>query len=68
MFQGMPSGFQAVTQALDTAKLGDFYTKNVQQIWNEVFTPNLDKLYNNDQSPEDTAKSIDDAGNALLVQ
>lgn len=63
----MPDGFASVSQSLTDARLGDFYSANNQQIWNEVFTPNLTQLLNNEQSPEDTAARIDEAANALLV-
>lgn len=63
----MPAGFGAVTQTLESARLADFYSANNQQIWNEIFTPNLTQLLNNEQTPEDTAAAIDEAANALLV-
>lgn len=63
----MPTGFASVTQSLADARLADFYSANNQQIWNEVFTPNLTQLLNNEQTPEETAAAIDEAANALLV-
>ena len=63
----MPAGFASVSQSLTDARLADFYCANNQQIWNEVFTPNLTQLLNNEQTPEDTAAAIDEAANALLV-
>jgi len=62
----MPTGFSSVTQSLADARLADFYSANNQQIWNEVFTPNLTQLLNNEQTPEETAAAIDEAANALL--
>lgn len=62
----LPTGFSSVNDSLATARLGDFYSANNQQIWDEVFTPNLEQLYNNKQTPEETAQKIDEAANALL--
>jgi len=65
-FEGLPEGMRAMVDATSSAKLGDFYTAKVQEIWDTVFTPNFNQLFNGDQSPEDTAAKIDEAGNALL--
>ncbi len=62
----MPTGFAGVSQSLTDARLADFYSANNQQIWNEVFAPNLTLLLNNQQTPEETAAKIDEAANALL--
>ncbi|MDP9364727.1 MAG: sugar ABC transporter substrate-binding protein, partial [Chloroflexota bacterium] len=66
MLDGMPAGFPGVTQALLGARLGDFYSANNQQIWVEVFDPNFERLLTNNQTPEETAKNIDEGANALL--
>ncbi|CAN5547008.1 hypothetical protein BH09CHL1_BH09CHL1_07690 [soil metagenome] len=65
-FEGLPEGMREMVDATASAKLGDFYTENAQEIWSQAFTPNFDQLFNGAQSPEDTAKNIDEAGNALL--
>lgn len=65
-FEGLPEGMREMVDATASAKLGDFYTENAQEIWSTAFTPNFDQLFNGAQSPEDTAKNIDEAGNALL--
>jgi multiple sugar transport system substrate-binding protein len=66
MFEGMPEGYRAVVDSLGSARLGDFYCTNVQQIWAEVFTPNLDRLLANDATPEEVAAALDEGANALL--
>ncbi len=66
MVSGMPAGFQQVVDALSTARLGDFYTTNNQQIWTEAFDPNLTQLYTGEVTPEQAAKAIDDKANSLL--
>ena len=63
----MPAGFASVSQSLADARLADFYSANNQQIWDQVFTPNLTQLLNNEMTPEDAASAIDEAANALLV-
>jgi multiple sugar transport system substrate-binding protein len=66
MYEGMPAGYKEVVDALSTARLGDFYSANNQQIWNEVFGPNIQRLLANDGTPEEIAAEIDEKGNALL--
>jgi multiple sugar transport system substrate-binding protein len=65
-YEGMPAGLREVASALESAKLGDFYTANAQQIWVEAFTPNFDNLFNAAASPEDVAAAIDGKANELL--
>lgn len=66
MVSGMPAGYQQVIDALPNARLGDFYTTNVQQIWVEAFDPNLAQLFNGEATPEAVAKAIDEKANAML--
>jgi multiple sugar transport system substrate-binding protein len=66
-YEGLPDGLREVTAATESAQIGDFYTTNSQEIWNTVFTPNFDQLFNGTQSPEDTAKNLDEQSNALLT-
>lgn len=63
---GMPPGYTPVIDALSTARFGDIYTNNTTQILAEVIGPNLEKLYNVQQTPEEAAAAMDEAGNALL--
>ncbi len=63
---GMPTGYAPVIDALSTAQFGDIYTNNTTQILAEVIGPNLEKLYNVQQTPEEAAAAMDEAGNALL--
>ena len=66
MYEGMPEGYRAVVASLSSAHLGDFYSANNQQIWTEVFTPNLERLMANDATPEEVAAALDEGANALL--
>jgi len=42
MLDGMPEGFAEAMKNLPNARIGDFYTGNMQQIFNEGFGPNFD--------------------------
>lgn len=63
---GMPTGYVPVLDALSTARFGDFYTDNTTQIIAEVITPNLERLYNVQATPEEIAASLDEGGNELI--
>ncbi len=67
MILGMPTGFEAAMNAIPQARIGDFYTTNTQQIWNEVFSPALDELYNNRATPQATATRMQKGATALLT-
>lgn len=66
MLNGMPSGLKASLDAVSSAKLGDIYHGNNQQIVAEVFTPTFEQLWSNDLTPEEAAKQIDEKGTELL--
>lgn len=66
MLEGMPDGFEAAMAALPEARIGDFYTGNMQQIFNEVFGPNFEQLLANKLSPEEAAQKMQDAATKLL--
>ncbi|MGI8404374.1 MAG: ABC transporter substrate-binding protein, partial [Thermomicrobiales bacterium] len=65
-FEGLPAGYKEAVASLANAKLGDLYCKNNQQIWVEVFDPNITDLVNNNTDPKEVAKKMNDAANALL--
>jgi multiple sugar transport system substrate-binding protein len=67
MLKGMPEGFVEAMEALPNARIGDFYTANMQQIFNEVFTPNFDQFLNNKLTAEQAAQKMQDAGTKLLT-
>lgn len=66
MLKGMPDGFAEATKGIEEARIGDIYTTNMQQIFNEVFGNNLDQLFNNKLTPEACAQKMQDAGTKLL--
>ncbi len=66
MLQGMPSGFKKSLDALASANVGDLYHSNGQQIINEVMSPTFEQVWENNLTPEDAAKQIDEKANALL--
>jgi multiple sugar transport system substrate-binding protein len=68
MLQGLPPGFKGSLDALSSAKLGDLYHRNGQQIIAEVFNPVFEQVWENRMTPEDAAKEIDDKANALLAK
>ncbi|GAA1824888.1 ABC transporter substrate-binding protein [Microlunatus capsulatus] len=67
MLQGMPDGFSEAMTNLPKARIGDFYTTNMQQIFNEVFGTNVDLLLNNKLTPEAAAQKMQDAATKLLA-
>lgn len=66
MLESMPSGFQPALDAISNAQIGDLYHKNSQQILNEVLSPILTQLYDQQVTPEEAAQQIDEKANALL--
>jgi len=62
----MPSGFKKSLDALASANVGDLYHSNGQQIINEVMSPTFEQVWENNLTPEDAAKQIDEKANALL--
>ena len=67
MLGGMPAGFADTMKGLSTARIGDIYTANMQQIFNEVFGPNFDQLFHNKLTPQDAAQKMQDAATKLLT-
>ncbi|HEV2527529.1 MAG TPA: sugar ABC transporter substrate-binding protein [Thermomicrobiales bacterium] len=65
---GMPAGYGSMLDSLAEARFGDFYTDNTTQILAEVIGPNLERLYNGEQTPEETAAAMDEEGNELLAE
>jgi len=63
----MPEGFAEAMEALPNARIGDIYTANMQQIFNEVFTPNFDQFLNNKLTAEEAAQKMQDAATKLLT-
>lgn len=66
MLQSMPGGFKEALDAVQNAKIGDLYHRNSQQILNEVLGPTFTQVWDNQLTPEDAAKQIDEKANALL--
>lgn len=66
MLSGMPEGFAAAMKNLPNARIGDIYTLNMQQIFNEVYGTNFDQLFNNKLTPEAAAQKMQDAATKLL--
>jgi hypothetical protein len=66
MLKGMPDGFSEAMKNLPNARIGDFYTTNMQQIFNEVFGTNIDLLLNNKLTPEAAGQKMQDAATKLL--
>jgi len=64
---GLPEGYRDVIDALESAKIGDVYSLNTQQIWTEVFDPNMQKLLNDNQPAADVAKALDEGANKILA-
>ncbi len=67
MLDGMPDGFTDAMENLPNARIGDIYTGNMQQIFNEVFGPNFDQLFNNKLTPADAAQKMQDGATKLLT-
>ncbi len=67
MLKGMPDGFSEAMKNLPKARIGDFYTTNMQQIFNEVFGPNFEQLLANKLTPEQAAQKMQDAATKLLT-
>lgn len=65
-YTGLPGGYKEVVASLSNARLGDLYCKNNQQIWVEVFDPNITSLINDNTDPTEVAKTMNDAANTLL--
>lgn len=66
MLKGMPDGFKDAMAGITSAQIGDLYTSNSQKILDQVFSPNLDQLFRNKQTPQDTASKMQEAATALL--
>ncbi len=66
VLSGMRAGFPQAMAALSSARLGDVYHRNNQQIIVEAFEPNLEQLWNGKITAEEAAKRIDDKANELL--
>jgi multiple sugar transport system substrate-binding protein len=66
MLSGMPEGFEEAMKVLPKARIGDIYTTNMQQIFNEVYGTNFDLLLNNKLTPEAAAQKMQDAATKLL--
>ena len=66
MLDGMPDGFADAMENLPNARIGDIYTANMQQIFNEVFGPNFDQLFRNKLTPTEAAQKMQDGASKLL--
>jgi multiple sugar transport system substrate-binding protein len=66
MLAGMPEGFKVSLDAISSAKIGDLYHRNSQQILNEVLGPVLTQVWENKLTPEEAGKQIDEQANELL--
>jgi multiple sugar transport system substrate-binding protein len=66
MLRGMPEGFDAAMKNLENARIGDIYTTNMQQIFNEVYGTNFEQLLNNKLTPQAAAQKMQDAATKLL--
>ncbi len=66
--EGMPEGMQETLAAISSARLGDIYHRNGQKILAEVLGPTLEQLWNNNITPEEAARQIDDKANPLLQE
>jgi multiple sugar transport system substrate-binding protein len=67
MLSGMPEGFEAAMKDLPNARIGDIYTTNMQQIFNQVYGTNFDQLLNNKLTPEAAAQKMQDGATKLLA-
>ena len=65
--QGLPEGYRAVIDALASAKIGDVYSENTQQIWVEVFDPGLTSLLEENRDPAEVAAEMDEKANEMLA-
>ncbi len=65
--EGMPEGYREVIDALDSARIGDVYSENTQQIWVEAFDPGLTSLLEENRDPAEVAAEIDSKANELLA-
>jgi multiple sugar transport system substrate-binding protein len=66
MLSGMPEGFADAMKKLPGARIGDIYTANMQQIFNEVYGTNFEQLLNNKLTPQAAAQKMQDAATKLL--
>jgi multiple sugar transport system substrate-binding protein len=64
--EGMPEGYRQVIDALESARIGDVYSENTQQIWVEVFDPGLTSLMEENRDPAEVAAEMDEKANELL--
>ncbi|HYH12737.1 MAG TPA: sugar ABC transporter substrate-binding protein [Thermomicrobiales bacterium] len=64
--QDMPEGYRQVIDALADAQIGDVYSDNTQQIWVEVFDPNITQLLEENLDAAEVAARMDEEANALL--
>jgi multiple sugar transport system substrate-binding protein len=64
--EGMPEGYRAVIDALESARIGDVYSENTQQIWVEVFEPGITGLLEENRDPAEVASEMDEKANELL--
>jgi multiple sugar transport system substrate-binding protein len=62
----MPEGYRQVIDALADARIGDVYSDNTQQIWVEVFEPNITQLLEENLDAAEVAAKMDEDANALL--
>jgi multiple sugar transport system substrate-binding protein len=68
MYVGQPAGLRSVLGTIEGARLGDFYSRNNQQIFSEVLLPTFDLMFLGTITPEEAAKKIDEEANALLAK
>jgi multiple sugar transport system substrate-binding protein len=64
--EGMPEGYREVIDALESARIGDVYSENTQQIWVEVFEPGLTSLLEENRDAAEVAAEMDEKANELL--
>lgn len=65
--EGMPEGYREVIDALESARIGDVYSENTQQIWVEVFEPGITGLLEENRDPAEVASEMDEKANELLA-
>lgn len=66
MLGGMPKGFSEAMSGITSARIGDLYHANGQQMVNEVLLPKWDQLLRNQLTPEAAAKELQEAMTKLL--
>jgi len=65
--ENMPEGYRGVIDALSSARIGDVYSENTQQIWVEVFEPGFTSLLEENRDPAEVAAEMDEKANELLA-